>query len=325
MKHLAIIWPNGGTTLSSLILSVEVINLANEYFKTKDKQPVFTISIVGNSNQNNNSGSFIVQPHKTIQEVNHADLIIIPSLGNDIEAALKQNKQLIEWVTNQYKNGAEIAGLCTGTFILAAAGVLKDKQCSTHWNAANIFGSMFPEIDLAIDKIITEAHGVYTTGGALSSMNLVLHIIEKYYDRDTAIYCAKVFEIDPDRNSQSGFIIFSGQKNHEDKEIKKAQLFIEQHVGSKIVIEELSSQFSIERRNFDRRFKKATGNTPVEYMQRVKVEAAKKSFEATRKTINEVMYEVGYSDVKTFRELFKKITGMSPIEYRGKYNKEVTV
>jgi transcriptional regulator GlxA family with amidase domain len=323
MKHLAIIWPNGGTTLSSLILSVEVINTANEYFIAKGKQPVFTISIVGNSRQNTNRGPFVIRPDKNIQEVNHADLIIIPSLGDDIETALKQNQQLIEWVTKQYKNGAEIAGLCTGTFILAAAGVLKGKQCSTHWNAANIFRSMFPEIDLAIEKIITVEHGVYTTGGALSSMNLVLHIIEKYYDRDTAIYCAKIFEIDADRNSQSGFIIFSGQKNHEDKEIKKAQLFIEQHVGSKIVIEELSSQFSIERRNFDRRFKKATGNTPVEYMQRVKVEAAKKSFEATRKTINEVMYEVGYSDVKTFRELFKKITGMSPIEYRGKYNKEV--
>jgi transcriptional regulator GlxA family with amidase domain len=208
MKHLAIIWPNGGTTLSSLILSVEVINTANGYFKTKGKQPVFTISIVGDSGEHTTSGPFIIRPHKSIQEVNHTDLIIIPSLGDDIEAALKQNKEIIEWVTKQYKNGAEIAGLCTGTFILAAAGLLKDKQCSTHWNAANIFGSMFPEIDLAVDKIITEAHGVYTTGGALSSMNLVLHIIEKYYDRDTAIYCAKVFEIDPDRNSQSGFIIF---------------------------------------------------------------------------------------------------------------------
>jgi transcriptional regulator GlxA family with amidase domain len=267
------------------------------------------------------NGVFFVKPHKKINEVNYADLIIIPSLGDDIEQALKQNKQIIEWVTTQYRNGAEIAGLCTGSFILASAGLLKGKQCSTHWSAANIFRKMFPEIELTIEKIITSEQGVYTSGGALSAMNLVLHIVEKYYDRDTALYCAKVFEIDPDRNSQSGFIIFSGQKTHEDDEIKKAQLFMEQHVSSKIIIEELSSQLSIDRRNFDRRFKKATGNTPLEYMQRVKVEAARKSFETTRKTINEVMYDVGYSDVRAFRELFKKITGMSPIEYRSKYNK----
>jgi transcriptional regulator GlxA family with amidase domain len=188
-----------------------------------------------------------------------------------------------------------------------------------------MFREIFPGIDLAIEKIVTEAHGVYTSGGALSSMNLVLHIIEKYYDRDTAIYCAKVFEIDPDRNSQSAFIIFSGQKNHEDDEIKKAQLFMEMHVGDKIIIEELSTRFSIDRRSFDRRFKKATGNTPAEYLQRLKVEAARKSFETTRKTVNEVMYEVGYLDTKAFREVFKKITGMSPVAYRIKYNREVPV
>ncbi|MFZ1678700.1 MAG: helix-turn-helix transcriptional regulator [Saprospiraceae bacterium] len=93
----------------------------------------------------------------------------------------------------------------------------------------------------------------------------------------------------------------------------------------KITIEELSAKFSVGRRNFDRRFIKATGNTPIEYSQRVKVESAKKSLENSRKTINEIMYEVGYSDVKAFREVFRKITGMSPVEYKGRYNKEAFV
>jgi len=323
MKQLAVIVPAGDATLSSLILTVEILAIANEYFIAGRKQAVFKVLLIGDAAGGMlNSGQFTVRQHKSIQDSYHADLIMVPSLGDDIKASVKRNKQTIDWITNQYKNGAEIAGLCTGTFMLAAAGLLKGKQCSTHWNAAGIFRDMFPEIDLTIEKVVTEANGIYTSGGALSSMNLVLHIIEKYYNRQTAIYCAKVFGIDPDRNNQSGFIIFSGQKNHEDNEIKKAQLFMEKNVGDKIIIEELSSRFSIDRRNFDRRFKKATGNTPAEYMQRLKVEAAKHAFETTRKTVNEIMYDVGYADVKAFRDMFKKITGMSPIEYRGKYNRE---
>ena len=107
--------------------------------------------------------------------------------------------------------------------------------------------------------------------------------------------------------------------------VKKAQAYIEKNLGEKISVEHMSSKFAVGRRNFDRRFIKATGNTPVEYSQRVKIESTKKAFETSRKTINEVMYEVGYSDVKAFREVFRKITGMSPLEYKGKYNKEATV
>ena len=125
-----------------------------------------------------------------------------------------------------------------------------------------------------------------------------------------------------DRNSQSPFTIFTGQKLHGDKMVEDAQKYIEGSLNERLSVEELSSKFAIGRRNFDRRFIKATGNTPLEYSQRVKIESAKKELEVSRKTINEVMYEVGYSDVKAFRELFRKITGMSPLEYRSRYNKE---
>ena len=125
-----------------------------------------------------------------------------------------------------------------------------------------------------------------------------------------------------DRKSQSAFTIFTGQKLHGDEMVKKVQTYIESHLDEKISIEQLSSKFSVGRRSFDRRFIKATGNTPIEYTQRVKIESAKKAFETSRKTINEVMYAVGYADVKAFREVFRKITGMSPLEYKGKYNKE---
>jgi transcriptional regulator GlxA family with amidase domain len=320
MKKLAIIFPDGTTTLSSLILTIEVIAKANEYFINKGNNPILEITLVGSEKMKKISSTFSIQLDKSTSDSYNPDLIIIPSLGDDLELALRRNKKIIEWVSKQYKRGAEVASLCTGAFILGAAGILNGKSCSTHWGSAHVFRKMFPEVILTIDKIITDERGIYTSGGAISAMNLVLHLIGKYYNRETAIYCSKVFQIEIERDNQSEFIIFSGQKNHEDEQIKSAQLFIENNVSDKIVIEKLSSRFSIDRRNFDRRFKKATGNTPHEYMQRVKVEAAKKYLETSRKTINEVMYEVGYSDVRAFREVFRRVTGMSPVEYKNRYN-----
>lgn len=326
MKQLAIMLPDTASTLGSLILTVEVIEEANAYFIRKGKEAVFKVNLVGDAKDRKlTHGRFSVSQDKSLEQMHHADLIIVPALGDDVETAIKKNRKMIGWIIDQYKKGAEIASLCTGAFILASTGLLNGRQCSTHWTAATTFRTMFPEVDLAIDKIITDENGVYTTGGAISSMNLVIHLVEKYYDRETAIYCAKVFEIDIDRSSQSAFIIFSGQKKHTDDAIKKAQVFMEKNIDNKIIIEDLSSKFSIDRRNFDRRFKKATGNTPLEYIQRIRIEAAKKYFETTRKTINEVMYDVGYADMKSFREVFKKITGLSPLEYKSKYNKGVFI
>jgi transcriptional regulator GlxA family with amidase domain len=260
-----------------------------------------------------------------ISAIKKTHLIIIPSLNHNYVDAIKGNELLIDWIEQQYHHGAEIASICTGAFLLASSGLLDGKTCSTHWSAANQFRAMFPNIHLQTDKLITDENGIYTNGGAYSFLNLIIYLVEKYYDRQTAIFCSKVFQIEMDRQSQSAFIIFKGQKQHGDEVVQKAQSYIESKLHEKISIENLSSKFAVGRRNFDRRFIKATGNTPVEYAQRVKMEAAKKAFETTGKTINEVMYEVGYSDPKAFREVFRKITGISPLEYRSKYNKEAAV
>ena len=267
-------------------------------------------------------GLFTVKPHTNISAITKTNLIIIPSLNHNYQKAVKGNKLLIEWIEKQYKHGAEIASICTGAFLLASTGLLDGKSCSTHWSAADNFRRMFPKVNLQTDKLITDENGIYTNGGAYSFLNLMIYLVEKYYDRQTAIFCSKVFQIEMDRKSQSAFTIFTGQKKHGDEMVKKAQAYIESNLDEKISVEHLSSRFAVGRRNFDRRFIKATGNTPVEYSQRVKIESAKKAFETSRKTINEVMYEVGYSDVKAFREVFRKITGMSPLEYKHRYNKE---
>jgi transcriptional regulator GlxA family with amidase domain len=327
MKHLTVIVPEGqGNNLSSIVGAYKIFSRANLYWKENHKKELFTIQLAGLSKKIDfYDGLFSVKPHTNISAITKTNLIIIPSLNHNYQKTMKANKLLTDWIARQYKHGAEIATICTGAFMLAPTGLLDGKSCSTHWSAADNFRAMFPKVNLQTDKLITDENGIYTNGGAFSFLNLIIYLIEKYYDRQTAIFCSKVFQIEMDRKSQSAFSIFTGQKLHGDEMVIKAQTHIEKNLHEKISIEDLSSRLSVGRRNFDRRFIKATGNTPVEYLQRVKIESAKKEFETSRKTVNEVMYEVGYSDVKAFREVFRKITGMSPLEYKGKYNKEAVV
>ena len=323
MKHLTILVPNGENNLSSIVGAYKIFTRANRYRHETGRNELFKIELAGVSKKVDfYGGLFTARPHTNISSINKTNLIIIPSLNHNYEKAVKGNRLLIDWIEKQYKNGAEIASICTGAFILASSGLLNGRICSTHWAVAENFRNMFPNVNLQTDKLITDENGIYTNGGAYSFLNLIIYLVEKYYDRQTAIFCSKVFQIEMDRQSQSEFTMFTGQKLHGDEMVKKAQAYIEKNVHEKISVEYLSSMFLVGRRNFDRRFIKATGNTPVEYLQRVKIESAKKAFETSRKTINEVMYEVGYSDVKAFREVFRKITGLSPLEYRGRYNKE---
>ncbi len=324
MKHLTILVPEGGANISSITGAYKILMRANEYQKQQGRDVCFEIVLAGmSSSVEFHGGLFAVRPHVHIDDIVHTDLVIVPSLNHNYELATTSgNERLVRWVKEQYANGAAIAGICTGAFILAAAGLLEGKSCSTHWGAADTFRKKHPGVKLETDRLITDEHGIYTNGGAYSFLNLIIYLIEKYYDRATAIYCAKVFQIDMDRESQSAFIIFTGQKQHEDEQVRAAQLFIEQHWQERISVAQLAARYALSRRNFDRRFIKATGNTPLVYQQRVRIEYAKKAFENTRRNVSEVMYDAGYSDMKAFREVFRKITGMAPLAYRSRYNRD---
>jgi transcriptional regulator GlxA family with amidase domain len=323
MKQVIIVVPEGNINMSSITGSFEILTRANNYWKTMGNTPMIEIRIASFLTELKlDAGFFSIHPVH-INEIKKTDLVIIPSLAHDYDNILRDNNELINWIREQYKSGAELASICTGAFLVAATGLLDGKSCSTHWNAASGFKRLFPNINLQVDKLLTAERGIFTNGGAYSFLNLILFLVEKYFDRETAIFCSKIFQIEIDRTSQSPFFIFQAQKNHGDELVAKAQTFIEDNLSKKISFEEVASRFAISRRNFDRRFIKATGNTPVEYLQRVKVEVAKSCLEKGRKTIFEVMSDVGYSDDKAFREVFKRITGVSPLDYRAKYNKEV--
>lgn len=325
MKHISILVPEGAI-LGSLEGSRQLLTQVNQFLKARGDTPIFKVQLVGLSKETKVSGGlFTVHADHVIGEIKKTDLIIIPAIDGDINIALEKNKDFIPWMIKQYKNGAEVASLCLGAFLLAATGLVNGRKCATHWMAANAFRQLFPDVELVTEKIITDEQGIYSSGGAFSYLNLILHLIEKYAGHEIAVLSAKVFAIEIERQSQLSFTIFQGQKEHEDESVKKAQEFIEKNYQDKITVHQLTSMLAIGRRNFERRFKKATSNTVIEYIQRVKMEAVKKGLEASRKNVNELMYDVGYSDIKAFRTVFKKITGKSPIDYRNKYNRETAV
>ncbi|MCL9805672.1 helix-turn-helix domain-containing protein [Flavobacterium amniphilum] len=321
MKKVSILVPES-SVMQAIADPQYLFSAVNQFMAVSGKKPLFDVQLVGVKKEVKlNDGMFSVTTTQLLKDTEETDLIVIPALFGDMKSAIAQNEKLLPWINKQYNKGAEVASLCVGAFLLASTGLLDGKKCSTHWGFQNEFREMFPSVEVTDGSIITEEQRIYTSGGANSYWNLLLHLVEKYTDRPTAILASKYFAIDIDRESQASFAMFQGQKNHNDEVIRQAQEFIEENIQEKITIDELAEKAVLGRRSFERRFKAATNNSVLEYINRVKIEFAKKSFETSRKNINEVMYDVGYTDTKAFRTIFKKITGLNPIEYRNKYNK----
>lgn len=323
MKHISILIPEGDCSMTTVEGTLQIFRRVNDYLAEKGREPALTIQLVGQNRSNTvQKGLFTINPDILMSEVKHTDLIIIPAVQGNIPKILADNEQMLKWIKIQYDKGSGVVALCIGAFILASTGLLDGKTCATHWEYADRFRQMYPAVNLMDDKIITDENNIYTSGGAYSWLNLILYLVEKFAGHDIAVRCAKGFQIDIHRDSQSPFIIFRPQKSHEDVAVKKAQEYIEQNVHAQISVADLADMLALGRRNLERRFKKATANTVKEYMQRVKIEVVKKTLETTRSGVYEVMDKVGYSDPKMFRAVFKKVTGLSPLQYRNRYNRE---
>lgn len=293
---------------------------ANEFLSAFGKKPIFKVEYVGlNEYVPANNGEYTIKTNRLLKDVEQTDLLFIPPIFGDTSKGVRDNADAVPYFKKLHKNGAALASLCVGAFLLAETGLLNGKKCSTHWAHISEFRKRYPEVEVEDGAVITQTDNIYSSGGASSLWNLILYLIEKYSDRQTAVLLAKYFALDIGRDSQSQFAIFRGQRNHADIEIQKVQDHIEKHYDDKLNIETLASLINTGRRTFERRFKNATNNTPIEYIQRVRIEAAKLSFEASRKNVSEIMSDVGYTDTKAFRDIFKKITGLTPMDYRNKF------
>lgn len=317
MIHLGILLTKQHRLLSVAAI-LDVFETANRFYKEDGGQPPFTITMLS---ADATEEALYQYPAELCGNANRQNLILIPAFGTDnIPQAIKENAPLLPWLAAQYAAGAEIASVCTGAFLLAASGVLNHKMATTHTNSAAAFFAAFPLVNLHADAVVTDDRGIYTSGGSTSSFHLMIHLLQKYCGREIAIRIAKYFSIDMDRKHQTYFGTFKPAHNHSDELVNVLQQRIQRDYAEVRTIEEMLNDIPASRRNLVRRFKQATGNTPIDYLQKTRIEAAKKVLEQPGGDIVGSMVAAGYNDLKTFRQLFKKNVGLTPSEYRSKYS-----
>lgn len=307
--------------LLSVAALLDVLETTNRFYTEEGKNQPFEIDLV------HLEGHEITYPGHTPKQVNRDaeyDLLLIPAFKNDkLSDSLKENMPWIPWLQNQHKEGAAIASFCTGAFLLGASGLLDNRPATTHINAEGAFARLFPLVQLQAEAVVTEQDRIFTSGGATNTFHLLMLLLEIYCSRKIAVRAAKVFSIDLDRNRQTYFGTFTPAEDHGDALVKQAQEEIKKHFNTANTIEQLIIDVPASRRNLVRRFKQVTGITPIEYLQKTRIEAAKQMLEQSRFSILEVMLESGYNDLKTFRTLFKKNVGMTPKMYREKFSGQV--
>ncbi len=261
---------------------------------------------------------FSIAIDEELSNIKTADLVIVPPLYNEQAAAIARNTGLIHWLKRMKENNPtiQIASLCTGVYFLAATGLLNGKEASSHLNCITELTRLFPEVNWKPEKVITDHAGFYTSGGTFSSFNLIVYLFEKFFGNTLAITVAKIFSIDYNRKSQAPFHIFSNQKKHEDQQVLAVQQYIESHFKEPLLLDDLAREHLMSKRSLLRRFKKVTGSTPKKYIQKVRIENAKRILETTHENVSTCMSLVGYNDLNTFRKTFVEMTGYLPGAYR---------
>ncbi|MBK1896418.1 GlxA family transcriptional regulator [Chryseobacterium paridis] len=326
MKHISIIVYEDAMH-TAISTTTALLTSANEAALMNGIPLPFHIELVGVHLKDIQANPLIqFSCSKTLSDQFDTDVVIIPPMkdGPDINTMILKNSKLIDWVKEKYEQKSEIISLCTGAYFLAESGLLNNMPATSHWNAIEDLQQRYPLIDFKPEHVVTHSKAIITGGGGFSSLNAILYFIEKNCGKEISVSLSKYYALDYGRTSQSIFTIFSGQRRHDDHDIHKAQSYIEREFTTEISVEQIASEVNMSRRNFIRRFKNATSLNPIEYIQRVKVEAAKKALETGDNNIADVTYSIGYNDLKTFRTVFKRITGLTPIDYRNKYKSQET-
>jgi transcriptional regulator GlxA family with amidase domain len=319
MKQVSLVIPEGHVVMGSVVGPVMIFNWVNEVLAEQGLPPAYALDVVGaESEKLTDHGVFAVRPNKLFAQVKRTDLVLIPAFAGNPMMSVMKNAEAIAWIQAMREGGAEVASMCTGAFLLAATGLLDGQRCTTHWAAADLFRRTFTDVDLRVERIVTDENGLYSSGGAFSYLSLIMHLLGKFNGPDMALLAAKTYEVEMGRRSQEMFSMFQGMKDHGDTSVMKAQELMERRYAEPLAMEGLATELALSPRNFNRRFKEATALTPLDYLQRVRIEVAKRKLEGGA-NVQEAMYATGYTDDKSFRTVFKRLSGMSPNAYRSRY------
>jgi transcriptional regulator GlxA family with amidase domain len=318
--------PDG--SVSSSIAPLEVFYAAGTRWNlcvSSVPEPRFRVTTVSVDGQPVVGGAGVqVVPDRPLSAIEHTNLVLIPSGGTDLDLLIKKSAPIIPWLRELHQKGALIAGVCTGVAILAEAGLLEGRRATTHWAVADQYRERYPNVDWQPQFLVTEDRGVLCGGGVYASIDLSLYIVEKLCGRDVAIGCAKSLVLQMPRTYQTGFSVVPYGTDHADAVIRRAEDWLHNHFPDDIDIDRLAADMALTPRTFLRRFKAATGEAPLAYLQRLRIDAAKRMLEEDRLTIQEVGIAVGYDDVAFFRNLFKRHSGLTPGAYRERYGRTIS-
>lgn len=283
-------------------------------------QPMFKVQIATEDGEPIQCANGMqLNAHCAIDDVQHSDLLFVPSMVGRITDTLTDCAKLLPFIERLYKQGCDIASNDTGAFLLAEAGILENRKATTHWGFTEMFHQRYPNVQLEPAQLITADDNVFCSGGGMAWLDLSIFLMERYYGHELAKQTAKAFVIDIGRHEQSVYSEIPGKKYHQDADILKIQEWLEQHYAERINLDGLAEKFALSTRTFKRRFKAATQDTPLQYLQRLRIDAAKKHLESSRKPIDTIASLVGYMDQSAFAKLFKRETGLTPGEYRARF------
>lgn len=260
-----------------------------------------------------------LQAEAALGDIAHTDLVLIPGFLFTLREALPGFGRYAGWLRRQHAHGAVLATMCTATFLLAEAGMLCGARATTHWAFADLFRTRYPAVRMDEREMLCEDNRIITSGGASAAMDLLLHLVRRYGSLDLARKCSRYLLIDSARSQQSVFVLWSMPKSHGDADILRVQNWLEEHSHEPLAIDELAPRFGFGVRNFMRRFKEATGYTPLAYLQTLRLEKAKHLLESTRMSLEAITFKVGYEDSNSFRRLFQQRVGLLPALYRKKF------
>ena len=322
MKKVVFLAMHG--TMAGFVSSMDIFYQAGVMWNSivgKEITPFFDVKIVTATGEPFSCLSGVrMMPDGSIYDVQDSDLIVVTSII-DIEQTLKEQGEVIDWLKDCYGRGSHIATICTGAFVLAETGLLDGKTATTHWCQANNFVTRYPQINLKPERLITDEHDLFCSGGFNSGIDLSLYLVEKYCGHQVALESSKFAVFDIGRTSQMPYTIFQYQKDHRDSQILQVQDWIEDQYDQNFSYAELARRNGMSRRTLERRFKAATGDSPLTYQQRVRVEKAKRMLEDGQRTFEEITYQVGYEDSGSFRKVFLKQAGLRPTEYRDRFQR----
>ena len=312
-----------GGLASTAIAPMEVFSAAGVLWNRlagKQAKPLFRVTTASTSGEAvQPDGPLAIVPRKSLTDVRKADLIIVPATGLETEELLERHGEVIPWLQRWHRRGAAVAGICSGVALLAEAGLLDGGPATTHWGLVDLYAEKYPDIDWRPERFITDAGKVYCAGGVYASLDLSLYLVEKFGGHQLAVQCAKSLLIDTPRTWQAGYATPRRRDNHSDERILQAQEWMHANYHEPFQFDELASRLGMSPRNFARRFKLATGETPLTYLHKLRIAQSKSLLEQDYRSVQQVARAVGYEDLIFFRRLFKRYAGVSPQAYRKSF------